>query len=210
MLETKMAVLKAMNTTVEGDSDDRITFNVQGTNKAIRIDMKKLKEAITFENTVVERQSTKEDHMTKVEEIQEGLTDEEFLNKAVELVGTIEKNENKTFKKDSFIKIFKYSGDFAKGKQTELKKQAQEKRFELYEKDWKKYLTAIKDQAQAEEKAYEKACEELFDKLCITQANFERSQQNLMETDPGCQMEIFNIMLQWDKPTIESPEELTQ
>jgi hypothetical protein len=55
MLETKMTVLKAMNTTVEGDSDDRITFNVQGTNKAIRIDMKKLKEAITFEETVAER-----------------------------------------------------------------------------------------------------------------------------------------------------------
>lgn len=31
-----------------------------------------------------------------------------------------------------------------------------------------------------------------------------------METDPSCQMEIFNIMLSWDKPTIEGPEELTR
>jgi hypothetical protein len=104
-----------MNTTVEGDSDDRITFNVQGTTKAIRIDMVKLREAITFESTVDERQSTKEDHLTKIEDIDESLKGEDFLNKAVELVGTIEKNENKTFKKDSFIKIFKYSGEYAKG-----------------------------------------------------------------------------------------------
>ena len=62
--------------------------------------------------------------MTKVEEIDPSLSDEDFLNKAVELIGTIEKNENKTFKKDSFIKIFKYSGDFAKGKQVELKQKA--------------------------------------------------------------------------------------
>jgi len=55
MLETKMQVLKAMNTTVEGDSDDRITFNIHGTTKAVRIDMAKLKEAITFESTVTER-----------------------------------------------------------------------------------------------------------------------------------------------------------
>ena len=114
-LENKVAVLKAMNTTVEGDSDDRITFNVQGTTKAIRIDMVKLREAITFESTVEERQSTKEDHLTKIEDIDESLKGEDFLNKAVELVGTIEKNENKTFKKDSFIKIFKYSGEYAKG-----------------------------------------------------------------------------------------------
>ena len=139
--------------------------------------MNKLKEAITFEDTVSERQSTKEDHMTKVEDIAPGLSDEEFLNKAVELIGTIEKNENKTFKKDSFIKIFKYSGDYAKGKQVDLKREAQDKRFELYEKDWPKYLQKVKDQATEEEKAYETASVELFDRLSISQANFERSQQ---------------------------------
>lgn len=35
MLENKLSVLKALNTTVEGDNDDRMTFNVQGTNKAV-------------------------------------------------------------------------------------------------------------------------------------------------------------------------------
>jgi hypothetical protein len=35
MLENKLQVLKALNTTVDGDSDEKLTFNVQGTKKAI-------------------------------------------------------------------------------------------------------------------------------------------------------------------------------
>jgi hypothetical protein len=63
MLENKLSVLKALNTTVEGDSDDRMTFNVQGTNKAVQIDLVKLREAITFlDNPVEERQASAEDH----------------------------------------------------------------------------------------------------------------------------------------------------
>jgi hypothetical protein len=46
MLENKLSVLKALNTTVEGDSDERMTLNIQGTGKAIRIDLVKLKEAV--------------------------------------------------------------------------------------------------------------------------------------------------------------------
>lgn len=56
MLENKLSVLKALNTTVEGDSDERMTLNIQGTGKAIRIDLAKLKEAVTFlDNSVGER-----------------------------------------------------------------------------------------------------------------------------------------------------------
>ena len=35
MLENKLSVLKALNTTVEGDNEDKLTFNVQGTKKAV-------------------------------------------------------------------------------------------------------------------------------------------------------------------------------
>ena len=42
MLENKLLVLKSLNTTVEGDSDELLTFNVQGTSKAVKIDLKKL------------------------------------------------------------------------------------------------------------------------------------------------------------------------
>lgn len=56
MLENKLNVLKALNTTVDGDNEKKLTFNVQGTNKAIQIDLDKLKDAITFlDNSVDER-----------------------------------------------------------------------------------------------------------------------------------------------------------
>ena len=116
ILENKLSVLKALNTTVEGDSDEKITLNIQGTNKAIVIDLVKLKDAITFlDNSVEEKDASAEDFMTKITEIDmTGLTEEQFVDKACELIGEVKKNDNKTLHKDTFIRIFKYTGDFAK------------------------------------------------------------------------------------------------
>lgn len=56
MLENKLNVLKSLNTTVEGDDDSTLTFNIQGTKKAVRIDLAKLRDAITFlDNSVEEK-----------------------------------------------------------------------------------------------------------------------------------------------------------
>ena len=117
-LEHKLSVLKSLNTTVEGDDDKVMTLNVQGTTKAVRIDLVKLKEAVTFlDSSVEEKNASAEDYMTKVQDIDIGnITEEEFVEKAVEFIGEIKKNENnnKVLSKDCFIKIFKYTGDFAK------------------------------------------------------------------------------------------------
>ena len=53
--------------------------------------------------------------MTKIDEIDiTDISEEDFVKKVVEFIGEIKKNENKTLHKDTFIKIFKYTGDFAK------------------------------------------------------------------------------------------------
>jgi hypothetical protein len=63
--------------------------------------------------------------MTKVEEIDVlNLSEPEFLEMVAEKIGPIKKNENKTLHKDSFIKIFKYTGDFAKLKSKGLKQKS--------------------------------------------------------------------------------------
>lgn len=126
MLENKLSVLKALNTTVEGDSEEKLTFNVQGTNKAVQIDLVKLKEAIKFiDGNVDEKQASAEDHMTKIEDIDfTNTTEEEFVNKVAVAIGEVKKTENKTLTKDSFIKIFKYTGDFAKLRSKDIKKKA--------------------------------------------------------------------------------------
>ena len=182
MLENKLQVLKALNTTVDGDSDEKLTFNVQGTKKAIQIDMAKLREAITFlDNSVEERQASAEDHMTKIEDFEfADMTEDQFLEKAIECIGEVKKNENKTLQKDTFIRIFKYTGDFAKLRSKGIKAKAQEERSVFFGEDHKKYLEALQKTVQEEEKAYEASSQVIFDKLCITPENFERSQQSLM------------------------------
>jgi hypothetical protein len=178
-LEHKLSVLKSLNTTVEGDDDKKMTLNVQGTNKAIQIDLVKLREAVTFlDNSVEEKNASAEDYMTKVEEIDvSNITEEEFVEKAVALIGDIKKNDGNTkvLSKDCFIRIFKYTGDFAKLRSQALKKTAQEDRCQFFNIDHKKYYEALQKTIQEEEKAYEKSSEILFEKLCITPEMFERS-----------------------------------
>ena len=49
----------------------------------------------------------------------------------------------------------------------------------------------------------------MFDKICITQECFERTQQELMN-DPYVSMELFNMGISMEQPDTETPKELTQ
>ncbi len=209
-LEQKLKVLTALNIHVEDSEDtNKITLNVQGSGKAIEIDLTKLRESITIiDRQVVEKQASPEDIKT-IEHIDlEGITEEEFLNKAVEKIGTVQKTANKTLTKDSFIKIFKYTGDFAKLKSRDAKAKSQENRCKEFGKDPKKYLEALKATVAEEEKAYEKSSIEMFDRLCISPEFFERSQQELM-MDPYISMELFNMGISMEQPSSKPPAELT-
>jgi len=130
------------------------------------------------------------------------------LAKAIEKIGVVQKTKNKTLSKDSFIKIFKYTGDYAKLKSKEVKQKAQQERCKEFGKDAKKYLEALKATVAEEEKAYEKSSQEMFDKLCITPEFFERSQQELM-MDPYVSMELFNMGINMEQPTSKAPDVLT-
>lgn len=111
--------------------------------------------------------------------------------------------------KECFIKIFKYTGDFAKLKSKDAKAKAQETRCKEFGGDPKKYLEALKATIAEEEKAYERSSMEMFDKLCITPEFFERSQQELM-MDPYVSMELFNMGISMEQPSSSAPAELTQ
>lgn len=139
--------------------------------------MNKLKEAITFiDSPVSERQASAEDHMTKVEEIDVlNISEPEFLEMVVEKIGAIKKNENKTLHKDSFIKIFKYTGDFAKLKSKGLKQKSQDERLIHFNENHKAYLDALQRSVAEEERSYEASSQIIFDKLEISPENFERS-----------------------------------
>ena len=53
MLEQKLSILSALNISVEGDGDDKVSFNLFGINKSLVIDKAKLREAITIQDTQV-------------------------------------------------------------------------------------------------------------------------------------------------------------
>jgi hypothetical protein len=142
--------------------------------------MAKLKDSITFlDSAVDERQASAEDNLTKCEDIDAtGLNEEQFMAKAIELIGTIEKNDNKTFKKDTVIKMFKYCGDFSNFRQGDLKQMSQNSRVEFFEKkEWKAYFNSLTKSADEEKKLYDASFNMMFDKMNVTQANFERSQE---------------------------------
>lgn len=158
---------------------------------------------------MIERQATPEDHKVDMPVISTDLPEEEFLEKAIEAIGPVKKTDKKTLAKDSFIKIFKYTGDFAKLKNKELKKLAQEKRCEYFGKDSQAYLKALKENIADEEKAYESSSVVMFDKLCITPEAFQRTQEELMN-DPYISMELFNLGISMEQPSSKAPESLTE
>lgn len=146
MLEHKLSILTSLNVSVDGDGDEKASFNIFGTDKSIVIDKAKLKEAITIqEKPVVEKMaSTEEAKSPELPQISLDLSEDKFLDQAVEFIGPLKKTPRKTLEKESFIKVFKYMGDFNKMKTRELKKTAQAKRCEAFDTDAKVYMEALK------------------------------------------------------------------
>lgn len=127
-------------------------MNVHGSGKSIEVDLVKLREAITILDKKVEEKEAVVEKQQLVEHINiDNMTDEEFLKIAVEKILPVQKTPNKTLSKESFIKIFKYTGDYAKIKSRDIKAKAQEKRSAEFGKDAKKYLEALKATVQEEE-----------------------------------------------------------
>lgn len=158
VLEQKLAILNALNISVEGDGDEKVSFNLFGSGKSIVIDKAKMKEAITIQDSAVdEKVNTGADKLDLPTFKAEELGEEGYIKAAVEAIGEVKKTPQKTLEKETFIKVFKYTGDFAKFKNKELKKAAQDKRCEHFGGDAGKYLEALKSNIKDEEKAYEQS-----------------------------------------------------
>ena len=211
MLEQKLSILTALNISVEGDGDEKVSFNVYGSNKSIIIDKALMRAAITIQDIPVnERQASPEDAKTNdlPDIVTEGIDQEAFLKQAVEHIGTVVKTPNNTLDKDTFIKVFKYTGDFAKFKNADLKREAQERRCKHFNSSPQQYLLALKVNIAEEEKAYESSSSQVFDALNITQECFEKTQQVLM-SDPYVSMELYNLGISMEQPNQVVPEDLT-
>lgn len=141
MLEYKLQILNSLNMSVEEDTEDQVSFNLFGSNKSITINKAKLKEAITIKEGPVKEVQVKEEAKTEMVAIDSStMSEDQFVVKAIDVIGDLKKTPKNTLTKESFIKVFRYTGDFAKMKGRELKKKAQEERCEFFGKDHDKYL----------------------------------------------------------------------
>ena len=147
MMANKLQILQALNFQVEGDGDDKVSFNIYGAGKSIVIDKAKLKEAITIQDTkVTETQAAPGEKRGELESIDTtGIDEEGFLKAAVDKIGDVKKTAKNTLDKETFIRVFKYTGEFAKWKNADLKKQAQNRRCEHFNGDPQQYLAALKE-----------------------------------------------------------------
>lgn len=90
------------------------------------VNLEKLKDAITISDGQVEESKGSGGPAQSVayEPIDTtGLSDEDFLNKARDKILPIKKN-GKNLHKETFVKIFHYTADFAKFQTAELKKKS--------------------------------------------------------------------------------------
>jgi hypothetical protein len=169
-----------------------------------------MREAITIQDNKVEEKTATAEPAQEIATINpDDVGEEGFIKQVSEAIGAVKKDKNKLIEKDTFIKIFKYTGDFAKFKNKELKKAAQGKRCEHFDKDAAKYLETLKESITAEEKAYEQSSRIMFDALSITQETFEKTQQAMMN-DPYVSMELFNLGISMEQPNTETPSNLEE
>jgi hypothetical protein len=130
-----------------------------------------------LDNSVGERAQTSGDLQTSVEEIDiSDISEQDYVKKVVAAIGEVKKTQNKLLHKDTFIRIFKYTGDFAKLRSRDIKEKAQDARCKYFDGDHKKYLEELMKTVAEEEIAYEQSSTIIFDELCISPEMFERSQ----------------------------------
>lgn len=91
MLESKMQVLYALNVQVDANTPEFLYLNVKGSNKSIKVDINKLKEAITVcDDVVEEKEGSLEPKRSSAQTIDTtNITEDEFLTQALEIIGPV-------------------------------------------------------------------------------------------------------------------------
>jgi hypothetical protein len=188
----------------EPDSDlKELRFKLKGTNKRVKVDIKKLQEAIQFVN---DDGSHVEE--TKKEEIKLDLTedDEKYLEEKLKDF-FLETVAGGIIDKKCMMKLMKVIGDFSKHRSKDIGQLAQEKRLVEYNKDHEKYIDIILETMNAEEASFNYCTTAVLSKLDISFEKYMRSEQNLI-MDPACQMELLQKGIENEDITTEVPTDL--
>lgn len=190
----------------EPDSDkDELRFNLKGTDKKVKVDIKKLQEAITFVSTSGEESKEVKQSVPKVDISEE--EDKHITEKLKDFF--LETAAGGLIEKKCMMKLMKIIGDFSKFRSKDIGKQAQENRLKEYGTDAEKYIDVILDTMNKEEQSFNFSTTAVLSKIDVTQEKYMKSEQNLI-MDPMCQMELLQKGIENEDTTLEVPEELTK
>lgn len=189
----------------EPDSDpNELRFTLKGTNKKVKVDIRKLQEAIRFVDDGAEE--GKEE--AKREEPRVEITEEEsqFITEKLKDF-FLETAAGGLIEKKCMMKLMKIIGDFSKFRSKDIGKEAQAKRLEQYDGDKEKYVDVILDTMNKEEQSFNFCTTAVLNKLEVTHDKYMKSEQNLI-MDPMCQMELLQKGIENEDNTTEIPDEL--
>lgn len=203
-LEEKVRILRALKN--PSSDPTNVSYRVKGSNFNMKVDVEKLREAITFE-PVPEGEEVKVDTEKQAEFELEG-EEAEFLAKLVS-EKEIERTERGTLTKDSLVLVMKCISDLAKFKSKEIMQKAQDERMKSYKKDEDAYLRTVGETLEKEEQNYNFCSTAVLSKLKISPDTFMRSEAEIM-SNPMVQMEMLQKGLENEAPSTEVPEELTR
>lgn len=190
----------------EPDADaTELRFNLKGTNKKVKVDIRKLQEAIRFVDSDGEESKGSQREEYKVELSEE---DSKYLDEKLESF-KIQTAKNGLIEKRCMMDLMKIIGDFSKSRSKDISKDAQNLRIECYGKDNEKYVEVILDTMNREEESFNHCTSALLNKLKISQEVYMRSEQALI-MDPMCQMELLQKGIENEDSTVEVPKELTK
>lgn len=192
----------------EPDADPKeLRFNLRGTNKKVKVDIKKLQEAIRF---VDDDQSEETKHASQDEEIKIDLTKEEeaYIDDKLKSFD-LRTDKNGVIEKKCMMKLMKIIGDFSKFRSQDISKQAQEKRLALYGTDNDKYIDIILDTMNGEEESFNYCTTAVLLKISVTPNTYMKSEHALI-MDPASQMELLQKGIENEDSSTEVPAELTK
>ena len=183
-----------------------VRMRVKGTNKVLKVDLKKFHEAISFRNT--DGTPDPEPEEKKEETLSE--EDEQHLERLLRNFD-LELTDQNTISKKSMMGMLKLISEFAKHRSRDLTDNSQRERLPHFDQDADKYIECVAGQMSKEEDNYNKCTAEVLTRLKITREQFIKTEQTLM-MDPLAQMEMLEKGMESDNEYegIEIPSDLTR
>jgi len=193
----------------EPDSDpDELRFKLKGTNKKVKVNIKKLQEAIQFVDDDGKEASKSEEETKKPEEPSVELTkdEEEYIDDKLKNFD-LRTGTTGIIDKKVMMKLMKIIGDFSKHRSKEHSKLAQTRRLEHYNSDNEKYIDVILDTMSKEEESFNFCTTAVLNKICVTHETYLRSEQALI-MDPMSQVELLQKGIENEDKDVDIPEDL--